>query len=126
MPHLVDFDILCRETSGELIGVASEHASRRSGYDIRTVQELLGHKDVKTTMIYTNVLNRGGNDVKSPVDDLLRRTVGVLLRSHILPDPSCPRRYNDMYGKGLFRSGHWSVIPQFSGVGVMKKPYKRC
>ena len=42
----------------------------KSGYDIRTVQELLGHKDVKTTMIYTHVLNRGGKGVKSPVDDL--------------------------------------------------------
>jgi integron integrase len=42
----------------------------QSGYDIRTVQELLGHKDVKTTMIYTHVLNRGGKGVKSPVDDL--------------------------------------------------------
>ena len=39
-----------------------------SGYDIRTVQELLGHKDVKTTMIYTHVLNRGGLAVKSPLD----------------------------------------------------------
>jgi integron integrase len=40
-----------------------------SGYDIRTVQELLGHKDVKTTMIYTHVLQRGGLAVKSPLDN---------------------------------------------------------
>jgi len=41
-----------------------------AGYDIRTVQELLGDQDVRTTMIYTHVLNRGGKGVRSPADSL--------------------------------------------------------
>ncbi|WP_243324993.1 integron integrase [Geothrix sp. SG200] len=77
-PESVQKAVRLAGRTAELVKPVTPHVLRHSfathllaaGHDIRTVQELLGHKDVATTMIYTHVLNRGGRGVASPLDGL--------------------------------------------------------
>jgi integron integrase len=103
--HAVREAGLTKRASGHTFRHSFATHLREDGYDIRTVQELLGHPDVRTTMIYPHVLNRGPAAVRSPLEGLAHRELG--------PNAGMPtaRRYA-AEARSLTR---WTLVPSGNG-----------